>query len=142
MTVPEGIVLPYSDFYNIIDAKMNKSWETVWKTSRDKLLTRRDHVGKWPNQVNFTRKDEVVFNRQRVGHTLLNSDVYQGPPGCEMCMEATMTVKHILIQCNRLKQTRKHIFGKENVSLKDLLGGKIDMKTIIFVRTIGMYERV
>ena len=53
-----------------------------------------------------------------------------------------MTVKHILIQCNRLKQTRKHIFGKENVSLKDLLGGKIDMKTIIFVRTIGMYERV
>ena len=72
----------------------------------------------------------------------MDSDVYQGPPGCEMCMDATMTVKDILIQCNRLKLTRKHIFGKENVSLKDLLGGKVDTKTIMFVRKIRMYERV
>ena len=64
-------MLPYSDFYSIIDAKINKSLETVWKISRDKLLTIRDHVGKWPNQENFTRRGEVVFNRLRVGHTLL-----------------------------------------------------------------------
>ena len=49
-------------------------------------------------------------------------------------MAATMTVDHTLIQYVRLKQTRKHILAKENLHLKHLLGGKIDVKTVSFVK--------
>lgn len=54
----------------------------------------------------------------------MDDDVHRGPPEREMCVEATMTLDHILIQCSRLKGIQKHISGKENASLKDLLGGK------------------
>ena len=64
------------------------------------------------------------------------------PPLCELCNDAVMTVKHILVECDTLREARRRILGKEDVDMKMLLGSIIGKKMICFVKSIGLYDRV
>ena len=58
------------------------------------------------------RKDKVIINRLRIGHTRL-TDLFRmenrpHPPLCDQCEgDHELTVKHILIECNFLKIIRR-----------------------------------
>ena len=66
-----------------------------------------------PSQSWECRKDEVVLCRTRIGHTHLTHSyiLKYPPPRCEHC-QCILTVRHILVECNHLAQTRNDIFGR------------------------------
>ena len=55
----------------------------------------------------------MVINRVRMGHTLLthgylmNDDVPGMAPHCELCNSAILTIKHIMLECEQLRDTRQ-----------------------------------
>ena len=58
------------------------------------------------------RKDDVIINRLRIGHTRLTHSFRMEnrphPPLCDQCEgHHELTVKHILIKCNFLKIIRR-----------------------------------
>ena len=58
--------------------------------------------------------DEVVLCRTLVGHTyLIHSYILKKdpPPRCEHC-QCNLRVRHILVECNHLAQTRNDMFGR------------------------------
>ena len=62
-------------------------------------------------EINLPRQ-EVIINRLRCGHTslthsyLINSDVREAAPGCPVCHNATLTVRHLLLECRELQLIR------------------------------------
>ena len=71
------------------------------------------------NRKNLSRRDTVLLNRLRIGHTrlthsfLLSGDLTE----CGIC-QCPLTVKHILVECVDLKDVRnKHFVAS---SIKDL----------------------
>ena len=72
----------------------------------------------------------------------MDNSMLQPHPPCELCMSATMTVKHILCDCMNLSQARKCSFGSESVTLKYILGDQVGSRIIDFIKMIGLYERV
>lgn len=145
---PELILLPYTDSYPVVMKNINNAWETQWKTSNSKLLSVKSTLKKWPSPSYFSRKDEVVFNRLRAGHTritheyLMDREVLVGPPPCELCMNDIMSVEHLLVNCENLRAARMQVFGRAPISLKKLLSHPIDPKVVTFVKLIGLYDRV
>jgi len=72
----------------------------------------------------------VIINRLRLGHTrLTHSHLLSGDdqPTCRSC-EVPLTVKHILLECPDLQDTRQEYFSV--FSLKDLFES-IDNQNII-----------
>lgn len=84
----------------------------------------------------------------RVDHSLItygclmDAEIQAGPPECELCRNAAMTVKHILMDCNPLARQRRMWFGVNNVILREMLGRNIDRRVYNFVKNIGLYDRV
>jgi len=71
------------------------------------------------NRKNLSRRDTVLLNRLRIGHTrLTHSFLLSGDlPECGIC-QCPLTVKHILVECVDLKDVRnKHFVAS---SIKDL----------------------
>ena len=60
-----------------------------------------------------SRRDEVVISRLSLGRAfltngyLMNDDVPDTAPICEVCNNAVMTVKHIMIECEQLANVRR-----------------------------------
>ena len=62
------------------------------------------------------RKDEVVLCRARIGHTYMTHSYIlkkDPPPQCEHC-QCILTVRHILVECNHLAQTRNDIYASSH----------------------------
>ena len=77
-----------------------------------------NHIYVSRNSINVCRKDEVVLCRARIGHTYMTHSYIlkkDPPPQCEHC-QCILTVRHILVECNYLAQTRNDIFGRCGVA--------------------------
>ena len=69
-------------------------------------------LGDWQSSYRRCRKDEVVLCRARIGHTYMTHSYIlkkDPPPQCEHC-QCILTVRHILVECNHLAQTRNDIY--------------------------------
>ena len=86
--------------------------------------------GNWPSCSQTSRRREVVLARLRLGHTLHTHSYLlsneQSTPLCDSC-RVPLTVKHILLDCNRLTQFRAPILRYASsvqlpLSLQLLLG--------------------
>ena len=83
-------------------------WKQRWEMCRDKLREiepeLRIVMGK------YSCWDEVVISRMRLGHTLLthgylmDNDVPDVAPHCELCNNALWSVTHIMVECQQLVQ--------------------------------------
>ena len=113
-----------------------------------KFLETKSYITKCVRQPGFNRRDEVVYNSLRAGHThiarsyLMDGDIQGVPPACELFGVATMTVKHVLVDCLSLTRIRRHIYGTGTVTLSGILGRTVSAKTHNFIHTIGLYDRV
>ena len=96
-------------------------WQEVWNCcAGNKLHAIRPTVGDYKQKTCLSRRDSVLLNRLRIGHThLTHSFLLSGDdlPECGTC-QCPLTVKHILVECVDLKDVRnKHFVAS---SIKDL----------------------
>ena len=88
------------------------------------------------------RKDEVIINRLRIGHTCLTLSFRMEnrphPPLCDQCEgDHELTVRHILIECNFLKIILRHY---DVTDLNQLFITVSSKRIIDFVKDIGLYN--
>lgn len=152
-SLPDGttsiISVPYTDFHTVVQEKFKLLWNEMWAGSTDKLREIRSHVGPWRRPTS-TRSEQVKLNRLRVGHSRIthghlmdNADIIV-PPLCELCQEATLTIKHILIDCVALTNARRRFFGLEQpTNLKQILGDKSFNPSLFnFLKNINVYDQL
>ena len=84
-----------------------------------------------------TRKENTVLNRLHIGHSYLTHSFIlrkEEAPVCVAC-NVVLTIKHILIECADLLETRKKYF--EEKSLYSLFRNVIPEVVFDFLREIG-----
>ena len=105
----------YSDFKHLISQYIFSTWQDDWNGAvANKLHLVKPVLGDWQSFYKWCRKDEVVLCRSRIRHTYLTHSYIlkkDPPPRCEHC-QCILTVRHILVECNRLARTRNDIFGR------------------------------
>ena len=108
----EYIPVHYRDWYPHIRQVIMEKWNCQWGESNQKLYEVKRKVGEW-NKMKLTRREEIVLNRLRSGHTyltqgyLMEGDGVQVPPICPFCNNALITVKHLLLMCPALDDERR-----------------------------------
>ena len=110
----------------------------------------RSTVGYCKQKTCLSRRDTVLLNRLRIGHTrsthsflltgehsyLLSGDDL---PECGTC-QCPLTVKHILVECVDLKDVRNKHFDAS--SIKDLFHSIEAHKIIDFIKETRFYKQL
>jgi len=121
----------YTDFYPIILTACYNKWKRRWEDKRQKMFEVKSAPGVWKDANKLSRRDEVVINRLRSGHCrathgyLMDNSVQPAAPICEICDDATLTVKHVLIDCPALRAQRRAaglFIGRPVLTIENLLG--------------------
>ena len=120
---PDSILVPNSmasDFKCFIKSKLLNFWQSDWNSSTSKLRECKSSVKPWDCSLK-NRKDQVIVNRLRIGHTRLTHEYIlskDNRPTCEQCQEHLST-KHILLDCPKYSAIRLKHNLKDN--LQDIL---------------------
>ena len=93
----------------------------------------------------LSKKDATVLNRISIGHSKLTHEYLlknEVPPNCETC-NTLLTIKHILIDCNKYNNIRNKLNICSN-SLQTILKNDLNnFKNIIqFVKEIKLYNKI
>ena len=124
-------------------------WDLVSRRGEDE----RPEVEKWDIDNLLNRRDEVIINRLRSGHTwvihefFINDVVQAGPENCPFCNNAVKSVKHFITECQDLIIVRNEVFeseiGRNVLNLREVM---TSMSTLVkdasFLRRVGLYELV
>ena len=108
----QPIPINHTDCQSGIRNVLVERWIQRKEKCRDKLREIIPVPGIWIDKERCTCRDEVVINTVRMGHTILthgylmNDDVPDVAPHCELCNSAILTIKHILLECEQLRDTR------------------------------------
>ena len=125
---------------------MNKSilkkWQKSWDyQTQNKLHHIQDTIGEWPAGYRRNRK-EVIISRFRIGHThITHSHLLKGEdsPVCPTC-KVPLTVKRILINCDRFRQIRpKH---NQTNNLKNLFKNSKPEEILSFLKEINLFIKI
>jgi len=135
--------LPASGMYPRITKLIFDEWQEVWNCcAGNKLHAIRRTVGDYKQKTCLSRRDIVLLNRLRIGHTrLTHSFLLSGDdlPECGTC-QCPLTVKHILVECVDLKDVRnKHFVAS---SIKDLFDNIETHKIIDFIKETRFYKQL
>ena len=99
-------------------------------------------VGDYKQKTCLSRRDSVLLNRLRIGHTsLTHSFLLSGDdlPECGTC-QCLLTVKHILVECVDLNDVRNKRFVAS--SIKDLSDSIEAHKIIDFIKETHFYKQL
>ena len=141
---PAHFELPCTDAFIKIQPFVSSLWQKRWdKEVGNKLHAIMPQIDDKYYLGCANRKDEVIINRLRIGHTRLTHSFRMEnrphPPLCDQCEgDHELTVKHILIECNFLK-----IICRRHYDVTDLnqLFKTVSSKRILdFVKDIGLYN--
>ncbi|KAE9521571.1 hypothetical protein AGLY_018035 [Aphis glycines] len=133
------------DIHRNVNTYCTNLWESEWRrTPNNKLREIKNTTEYWPKPHTSNRKDEVVINRLRIGHSKMSHGHLmrrEEPAMCLTCGEP-LTVKHLLIHC------RIHIDTRKSLKLPDNLFEALSPihdntnKIIIFLKQIDMYNLI
>ena len=146
---PEFIPIYYKDYYPVLSSKFNLKREENWRTSATKLREIKENASPWPRNYSLSRREEVVVNRVRSGHTklthghLMSDNIAERtPPICHYCSEERLTVDHIFLQCPQVEPRRSIFFESQN-NLSDMLGSGVEPTKIIgFLKSLEIYDSI
>ena len=142
-TQPENFDLPCTDVFMKIQPFISSLWQERWdKEVANKLHAIMPQIDKYYSGCK-NRKDEVIINRLRIGHTRLTHSFRMEnrphPPLCDQCEgDHELTVKHILIECNFLKIIRRRHY--DVTDLNQLFKTVSSKRILDFVKDIGLYN--
>ena len=147
----ECISIYYKDMFPVIEEKINQKWSRKWMESGNKLLQIKKVPTPWKTNSNLKRRDQNIVNRIRTGHThlthgyLMDGGNQNMIPVCEVCGMAQQTVKHILVECTRLEESRKKYWPQltNRYNLEMMIGEKSNLKKLIeFLKEINAYDLI
>ena len=135
--------IPCTDKFPQIRNFILNMWQNQWNMQgNNKLYQIKPELGP-PMVINTCRKDQVIINRVRIGHTrLTHSFLMEGtkvPPKCHFCnADQTLTVKHILLDCLYFTAIRSNYFDVS--TMKDLFH-KVHINNILgFLKETALYQ--
>ena len=71
---PEFIPIPYSNWYPELRKRTNELWTIQWRDENRDFFELKPTTRKWAKIYKLSRKEEVVINRLRLGHTRVTHD--------------------------------------------------------------------
>ena len=141
---PEKFELPCTDVFMKIQPFISSLWQERWDKEVDnKLHAIMPQIDDKYYSGCTNRKDEVIINRLRIGHTRLTRSFRMEnrphPPLCDQCEgDHELTVKHILIECDFLKIIRRRHY--DVTDLNQLFKTVSSKRILDFVKDIGLYN--
>ncbi|KAE9525443.1 hypothetical protein AGLY_014243 [Aphis glycines] len=118
---PDSEIIPFS---SLVDIRRNINkycidlWNSQWhSTTENKLREIKHSVVLWPKYTDINRKNEVILNRLRIGHTKLTHGHLMAktdPPLCPTC-NTNYSIKHIITQCPNFNEARKDFNIPDNL---------------------------
>ena len=103
----------FKDYFPSIHRKLNQWRNSEWLRSPGHQVLRqvKPDLRLLPENFNLTRRQEVVLNRIKMGHTLLTHGYLMDnttpgpkiPPTCPFCNNGILTIPHIFIQCPNIE---------------------------------------
>ncbi|XP_071037871.1 uncharacterized protein [Parasteatoda tepidariorum] len=136
--------LTYTDIKNAIDNEQYLHWQNDWENEINNKLHDIKPSIKSYKSLNISRKQEVILNRLRIGHSRLTHKhllLNETAPECSHCREQ-LTIKHILTKCNEFKTQRQRHFGCFNPTLTLLIGDKPHNNIFNYLRDISFYKSI
>ena len=135
--------LPASELVPHISQFCLKEWQDIWNCCVNiKLHDVYPCVGSARTDRCVSCHEAVVINRLKIGHTRLTQSYLlsaEDQPSCTLC-HAPLTVKHILVECPNLQNTRNKYFSVS--CLRDLFES-VDSRVIIdFIKDTNFYHFV
>ena len=144
-----NIKIPVSDFLPSLKTNIFNRWQSLWndESENNKLKQIKPNVGLWHSSLQKMRTIEVILSRLRIGHTrlthgyLMNSP-HEPAPECRDC-RTTLTIKHILCDCQKYQQPRAINFG--NNSLSEILSESSNFSfypIIKFLKNCNLLDKI
>jgi len=121
-----------------------EEWQEVWNCcTGNKLHAIIPTVGDYKQKTCLSRRDSVLLNRLRIGHTrLMHSFLLSGDgwhTECGTC-QCPLTVKHILVECVDLNDVRnKHFVAS---SIKDAFDNVEPQKIVDFIKETRFHKQL
>ena len=108
----------YPDLKPIINKFILNKWQKSWDDqTQNKFHHLQDTIGEWLTGYRRNRKEVILFKLRFNLIHMIHSYLLKSPlPICSMCK--VLTIKHILINCDRFRQIRPKCYQTSN--LKDL----------------------
>ena len=141
-----GLRIPSSDLIplvrNFIRDKWQQRWDSKHASTRIKLKEIMPIISPF-HTLGFLRREEVVIHRIRIGHTRLTHGFLMENkpiPNCPFCDNCSISIKHILIECDSLTniRTRYH----DATDLEELFNCH-SLNTIIdFLKEINIFDEI
>ena len=117
-------------------------WQWDWDLAfPNKLYRIKPHLGP-PYIVHSSRKDQVILNRVRIGHSRLSHSFLmekKTQPKCHFCnRDKPLTVYHVMIKCSSFNLIRSKYFNVQN--LKDLFDHVPFQNIINYLKETSLYR--
>ncbi|KAF0749002.1 Uncharacterized protein FWK35_00022234 [Aphis craccivora] len=144
---PNSELIPFS---SLVDIKRNTNkycvewWNTKWhNTTENKLREIKHSVELWPKYIDLNRKNKVILNRLRIGHTKFTHGHLMAktdPPLCPTC-NINYSIKHIIVHCSNFNAARRDFNIPDN--LYDAIGPFSNWRnTILYLKEIELYNSI
>ena len=134
--------VPYTDLKVNVNSVFKQKWQAQWNACPDnKLFQINPTVGDFYVWTGFSRRGEIVRTRACIGHTYFtHSYLLKGEdmPWCIPC-HCPDTVKHILLDCIDLRDTRMKYY--RNVNTMEKLFSENVFNIINYLKECGLYKK-
>jgi ribonuclease HI len=103
------------DSKNIINKSITNQWQQIWQIMHTKLNEITPSIYPWP-VTSLPRRQEVILNRLRIGHTWLTHRHFMNrtdPALCPTC-GVTLTVKHGICNCLKYRDIKDSLEISDN----------------------------
>ena len=106
------------------------------------------------NIYKLSRREEVVINRLRLGHTKVMhgylfeyEDGFIHQPLCRYCQAELLSIRHILLECRVLKNVWDEVLRpalcNRDVNLRNLIGENVIIANVsVYLREMGIYSEI
>ena len=129
--------IPYTDFRPVINDYVMSLWQGRWDAEvNNKLNNIQPVIKESLPKYQLSRRDHVVLNRLRIGHSRLTHVfllLREPQPMCMSCL-CPLTIRHVLLECPDFAHERGLCFHAN--SLQDLFT-RIDTKLLLHTQEYG-----